>query len=250
MNRSSLLDRSDYCAAQDGYSFSMNGRLIPEETVEDLKRVYISQRFYCTVKRFFDLLISLVGAIVLIIPFALISLSIVLDDPGPVLFSQYRIGRKGKEFVLYKFRTMKTNAPKYVPTSEINDPYQYITRVGRFLRKYSLDELPQVFNIIRGDMSIVGPRPLIPAEREIHSMRTRFGVYSVRPGITGLAQIHGRDLVSPADKVRWDVKYLQNFGLRQDLCIFLMTIPKVFCREGVVEGKLSLKCMSSRKKSQ
>ena len=244
MSRSSLLDRSDCPAGQVG-DFSIKGHLIPEETVQDLKRVYISKRFYCKLKRCFDLLLSVIGSIVLVIPFAIISLAIVIDDPGPVLFSQYRVGRKGKEFVLYKFRTMKVSAPNYVPTAEITDPYQYITKVGRFLRKYSLDELPQIFNILRGDMSIVGPRPLIPSEQEIHSMRMRFGVYSVRPGITGLAQIHGRDSVTPADKVRWDVKYLQAFGLLQDASIFLKTIPKVFFCEDVVEGNNQKKKLPS-----
>ena len=131
---------------------------------------------------------------------------------------------------------MKTNTPKYVSTREMHNPNDYITNIGRILRKLSLDELPQLFNVLKGDMSLVGPRPLISDEYEIHFMRIRFGVYSVRPGITGLAQIHGRDLTSPADKVRWDVRYLQNFGLWSDIKILLATIPKIFGGVGVSEG--------------
>lgn len=211
-------------------------RLIAEETVQDLKRVYIHKRVYCKCKRLMDLLLSAVGLLVLLIPFTVIAAIIYADDPGPVIFSQYRIGRQGRRFKLYKFRTMKLDTPKYLSTMEVDDPDKYITRVGHGLRKYSLDELPQLVNVLKGDMSLVGPRPLIADEYEIHAMRTRFGVYSVRPGVTGLAQIHGRDLVSPADKVRWDVKYLQDFGLWEDLKILVATVPKVFGMEGVVEG--------------
>lgn len=211
-------------------------RLIAEDTVQDLKRVYIDKRFYCKLKRLMDILLSAAGLLVLLIPFAIISAVVYFDDPGTVIFSQYRIGRKGKRFKLYKFRTMKMDTPKYLSTMEMNDPDKYITRAGRVLRKLSLDELPQLINVLKGDMSLVGPRPLISDEYEIHAMRMRFGVYSIRPGVTGLAQIHGRDLVSPADKVRWDVKYLQDFGLWEDIKILFATIPKVFGREGVVEG--------------
>lgn len=211
-------------------------RLIPEDEVLDLKRVYLHNRLYCKCKRLIDIVLAVFGLVLLLIPFALISAIVYADDPGPVIFSQYRIGRYGKRFKLYKFRTMKRDTPKYLSTREVEDPNQYITRVGHVLRKFSLDELPQLFNVIKGDMSLVGPRPLIADEYEIHAMRMRFGVYSIRPGVTGLAQIHGRDLVSPADKVRWDVKYLQTFGLIPDLKILLQTIPKIFGGDGVVEG--------------
>lgn len=215
-------------------------RLISEETVQDLKRVYIHKRFYCKVKRLLDLCLSALGLIALLIPFGIIAAVIFADDPGPVIFSQYRIGRQGKRFKLYKFRTMKQDTPKYLSTQEVVDPDVYITRTGHFLRKFSLDELPQLLNVLKGDMSLVGPRPLIADEYEIHAMRMRFGVYSVRPGVTGLAQIHGRDLVSPADKVRWDVRYLQSFGFWMDLKILLQTIPKIFGGEGVVEGYMQM----------
>lgn len=210
--------------------------LISEDTVGDLKRVYITKRGYCKLKRLMDLVLALLGLLVLLIPFAIIAGIIYIDDPGAVIFSQYRIGRRGKRFKLYKFRTMRMDTPKYLSTMEFHNPIDYITRVGHILRKLSLDELPQLVNVVKGDMSLVGPRPLIADEYEIHAMRMRFGVYSVRPGVTGLAQIHGRDLVSPADKVRWDVKYLQTFGLWTDFKILLATVPKIFGGEGVVEG--------------
>ena len=208
--------------------------LISEETVDDLKRVYINKRVYCKFKRLMDTVLAAAGMIVLLIPLALIAVIIYIDDPGPVIFSQYRIGRQGKRFKVYKFRTMKQNTPKYLSTMEVENPNKYITRVGRILRKMSLDELPQLINVVKGDMSLVGPRPLISDEYEIHAMRMRFGVYSIRPGVTGLAQINGRDLVSPADKVRWDVRYLQDFGFWLDLKILIGTIPKIFDGEGVV----------------
>lgn len=237
-----LLERNEYAfeVSQEVKEKIQNAenlnRLISEDTVQDLKRVYIYKRFYCKFKRLMDILLSAMGLLVLMIPFAIIAAVVYLDDPGAVIFSQYRIGRKGKRFKLYKFRTMKMDTPKYLSTMEMDDPEKYITRVGNVLRKLSLDELPQLVNVLKGDMSLVGPRPLIADEYEIHAMRMRFGVYSIRPGVTGLAQIHGRDLVSPADKVRWDVKYLQSFGLWQDIKILLATIPKVLGRVGVVEG--------------
>ena len=237
-----LLERSEYAfeASQEVRERIQNAedphRLIAEETVQDLKRVYINKRVYCKFKRLMDLILSAVGIAILLIPYAVIAAVVYLDDPGPVIFSQYRVGRRGRQFKLYKFRTMKVDTPHYLSTMELEDPDRYITRVGYALRKLSLDELPQLFNVLKGDMSLVGPRPLIADEYEIHAMRMRFGVYSVRPGVTGLAQIHGRDLVCPADKVRWDVKYLQDFGLWEDVRILFATVPKVLGREGIVEG--------------
>ena len=209
---------------------------IPEERVQDLHYIAAPNNGYEKVKRFFDIVLSFCGLAVLSIPMAIVALVIYIDDPGNVIFSQYRVGRYGKRFKLYKFRTMRLDTPKYLATKELADPKKYITRVGRFFRKTSLDELPQLVNVLKGDMSLVGPRPLISDEYEIHDMRMRFGVYNIRPGVTGLAQINGRDLVSPADKVHWDVRYLENFGPMLDLKILLATIPKIFGGEGVVEG--------------
>lgn len=210
--------------------------LITEAQVEDLHRVDAPDRFYCGMKRVLDIVLSVLGLLVLLIPIVLIALVVWIDDPGKVFFSQKRVGRNGKLFRLYKFRTMKLDTPKYMATMDVHDPDKYITRVGHVLRKLSLDEIPQLFNVLRGDMSLVGPRPLIPDEEEIHTMRHRFGVYTVRPGVTGLAQINGRDLVTPAEKVHWDVRYVENFGFWLDVKILFATVPKIFGGEGVVEG--------------
>lgn len=209
---------------------------IPEENVKDLHRVEVSGRFYCTVKRCLDLLIAVLGMIVLLIPFLILCVVIYVDDPGAVIFSQYRIGRKGKRFKLYKFRSMKTDTPKYMATIELEQPQQYVTRVGKLLRKLSLDEIPQLLNVIKGDMSLVGPRPLISDEYEMHAMRMRFGVYDVRPGITGLAQINGRDMIANEEKLRYDVQYLKEFGFLTDMKILLATVPKVLTSKDCAEG--------------
>ena len=131
---------------------------------------------------------------------------------------------------------MRQDTPRYMPSNEVDDPDRYITRIGHILRRFSIDELPQLFNVLRGDMSIVGPRPLISEEQEIHHLRRKFGVYEIRPGLTGLAQIHGRDMVAPADKVRWDVRYLEEFGFWTDVKIVLLTIPKIIGGNGIAEG--------------
>lgn len=210
--------------------------LIAEEQVQDLHRVDVSGSAYLRVKRVLDSIFAALGLAVLLVPILLIALAVYIDDPGKILFSQKRVGRNGQIFRLLKFRTMKTDTPKYLATSDVEDPDRYITRVGRVLRKLSLDELPQLINVLRGDMSIIGPRPLIPQEEEIHAMRTRFGVYTARPGITGLAQINGRDLVAPAEKVRYDVQYVEHFGLWSDVKILFSTVPKILSKDGVAEG--------------
>ncbi len=211
--------------------------LIAELDVQDLRYVPICAKGYWLVKRLLDIVFAIAGMAVLLLPMVLIGTMIFLDDPGPVIFTQYRIGRNGKRFRFYKFRTMKSDAPKYMATAEMEEPSRYITRLGKFLRKTSLDELPQLLNVMKGDMSLIGPRPLIADEYEIHTMRMRFGVYQLRPGVTGLAQINGRDTVPPAEKVRWDVQYLKEFSFMADLRIMLTTIPKVFGGSNVVEGK-------------
>ena len=163
-------------------------RLISEETVQDLKRVYINKRFYCKIKRLMDTLLAACGLLVLVIPFAIVAAIVYIDDPGPVIFSQYRIGRQGKRFKLYKFRTMKLDTPKYLSTMEVEDPDQYITRVGHFLRKMSLDELPQLFNVLKGDMSLVGPRPELMRYVEQYTGE-ELDILQVRPGITDFSSV-------------------------------------------------------------
>ena len=187
-------------------------------------------------KRLVDIVLSGIALIPLSVVYLILAIAIKIDDPGPVFFRQKRVGLNKSHFEIMKFRTMKMETPKDMPTHLLKNPEQYITRLGKFLRKSSLDELPQLLNVLKGDMSLVGPRPLISDEYEIHQMRMRYGVYNVRPGVTGLAQINGRDLIGPAEKVRWDVKYLENFGFGQDFRILFGTIPKVFGAAGVAEG--------------
>lgn len=210
--------------------------LIAEKDVSDLHYIDVSGSIYRYVKRGLDIILSVLGSLVLVVPLAIICLFIYIDEPGEVLFRQYRIGIHGKRFKAYKLRTMSLSTPKYLATGIVENPDQYITKIGRVLRTLSIDELPQLFNVIRGDMSLIGPRPLIENEYEIHEMRMRFGVYNIRPGITGLAQINGRDKVTPTDKVRWDVKYLEQYGFKTDVKIMLKTVLYVLFQSDIVEG--------------
>ncbi len=209
---------------------------INASSVSDLELLGRPSMWCRFVKRTIDITASLLAILVLLLPSLIIMLAVFIDNPGKVFFRQYRVGKNGKRFKLYKFRTMKKEAPKYMSTMEFDDPDKYITRLGHFLRKYSLDEIPQLLNVLKGDMSLVGPRPLISDEYEIHQMRTKLGVYSIRPGVTGLAQINGRDTVDPATKVRWDHKYLETIGFITDVKILIATVPKVFGHVGFVEG--------------
>ena len=192
---------------------------------------------YRFVKRLADILISLTVLILLTIPMLIISLIIRLESHGSALFRQRRIGLDGKEFTIYKFRTMYLTAPSDTATGDLADAQSHITRVGSFLRKTSLDELPQLINIIRGDMSLIGPRPLIVSEDEIHILRRNAGVYSIRPGITGWAQVNGRDCVDSETKVALDIEYLRNFSLAMDLKIIFKTLAVVLSGDGYAEGQ-------------
>lgn len=193
------------------------------------------QRRYSTVKRMVDVFFSSLLLILFLPLFAIIALAIMLTSRGSVFFRQERMGRYGKTILVYKFRTMYCNTPN-VATCKLHNPDQYITPVGRFLRVTSLDELPQLINILRGDMSFIGPRPLILSEKEVHSDRMQKGVYCLRPGLTGLAQISGRDLVTHTQKVKFDEEYLHTFCLKLDCRIFFRTIWAVLKRDGVSEG--------------
>ena len=209
---------------------------IDKSAGRDLKSVGVINRRYWAFKRIMDIILALAALFIIAVPMLIVFLIAYIDDPGNVLFTQYRVGMGGRCFKLYKLRTMRQDTPKYMSTSEVDDPDRYITRIGRILRRLSIDELPQLINVLKGDMSIVGPRPLISAEHEIHDLRMKYGVYKIRPGLTGLAQIHGRDMVAPADKVRWDVRYLEEFGFWTDVKIVLSTIPKVIGGHGFAEG--------------
>lgn len=195
---------------------------------------------YLSAKRIFDLVISSVILIVLSPLLLLVAILIKLDSPGPVFFKQERVGIHKKTFIIYKFRTMANDSPKNVPTALLSDSKKYITRVGKFLRKSSIDELPQLFNIIKGDMSIVGPRPVIKAESELINKRTHFGVYSILPGVTGLAQINGRDKVGIAEKAQFDGEYAKKESFLYDVKILLGTIAYVLKMDDVVEGIMEL----------
>ncbi len=195
-----------------------------------------SRRPYNFVKRAVDILAATLGLVLALLPMCAVALAIYVDDPGRVFFSQYRVGRFGRRFRLYKFRTMRMDAPKYRSTQEMATSQEYITRIGHFLRKSSLDELPQLLNVLKGDMSIVGPRPLISDEVEIHELRARLGIYTIRPGITGLAQINGRDTVDAQSKVGYDLEYLKGYGPKMDIRILLATVPTVLEHVGFVDG--------------
>jgi O-antigen biosynthesis protein WbqP len=166
----------------------------------------------------------------------IISLIIVIDSPGPILFKQKRVGRGKSHFYILKFRTMRTDTPKDMPTHLLADPDQYITRVGRFLRKTSLDELPQLFNILLGHMAIIGPRPALWNQFDLIAERDKYGANDIRPGLTGWAQINGRDELEIDVKARLDGEYVQNLSFAFDVKCFLGTIRAVLSSDGVVEG--------------
>ena len=189
---------------------------------------------YRITKRIADIALSALGLVVLLIPFGVISSLIYLDNPGKIIFAQKRVGKNEELFYIYKFRTMRADTPAYLSTAQLKDPDRYLTRIGRILRQLSIDELPQLVNVIQGNMSLIGPRPLIPEEEDIHQLRVQNNVYSVRPGITGLAQINGRDLVSSEEKVYWDALYVQECGVWLDLKILFSTIPQILTGKGVV----------------
>ena len=188
---------------------------------------------YCLWKRLLDILFSALLLFLLALPMLLIALAVGLSSRGGPLFCQIRIGRQGKPFTCYKFRTMVRDAPPNRPTSDFSDASRYVTPIGRFLRRTSLDELPQLYNVLRGDMSLVGPRPLIGEEDEVHRLRTAGGVYRVRPGMTGLAQIHGRDRLGDGEKAAYDVRYVDTLSFGEDLRILAKTLRHVLVGEGV-----------------
>lgn len=193
------------------------------------------QRRYLRIKRVLDIVISLAALLLLAVPMLCIAvLKMLLDRGEPVIFSQIRIGQYGKSFRIFKFRTMKSSAPSSLPTGEV--PEDYITPFGKWLRKFSLDELPQLVNVLIGEMSIVGPRPLLWNENEIRYLRKFYGIYHVKPGITGWAQINGRDKVGVIEKVQLDREYVENVSFRFDCRIFFQTILCVVRQKDIIEG--------------
>jgi len=185
-----------------------------------------------TVKRLFDILLSAAGAAALALPMLLIGLMVKLGSKGPVFYRSERVGRDNQTFTMYKFRTMRTGTPA-VATHLLAQAEQYLAPGGRFLRKTSLDELPQLINIIKGEMSLVGPRPALFNQFDLVEMRTALGIHKLTPGLTGWAQVNGRDELPIPDKVRFDREYLEKRSVRFDLKILFMTLQKVITKEGV-----------------
>ena len=187
-------------------------------------------------KRLIDIILSGCGIIVLAPVYLIIALAIKMDDPGPVFFRQKRVGIHKTHFNILKFRTMKMNTPKDTPTHLLENPEQYITKVGRILRKTSLDELPQILQIFTGDMSIIGPRPALWNQFDLIEERDKYGANDVRPGLTGWAQINGRDELPIDVKARFDGEYVENMSFLFDCKCFFGTIVSVLKHDGVVEG--------------
>ena len=187
-------------------------------------------------KRVLDFMLSLVGLILLLPVLLIIALIIKLTSPGPVFFKQKRVGKNKTYFNILKFRTMRTDTPKDTPTHLLANPDQYITPIGKVLRKTSLDELPQIINILKGDMSIIGPRPALWNQYDLIEERDRYGANDILPGLTGWAQINGRDELEIDVKARLDGEYVERMSFLFDCKCFFGTITSVLKHEGVVEG--------------
>lgn len=202
--------------------------------------------YRCFFKRLMDILLSAMALILLALPMLMVAVAIKIDDPGPVLFRQRRVGRKKNGEITYfnmcKFRSMKMSAPHDTPTHLLTDPEQYITRVGKFIRKTSLDELPQIWQVFTGKLSLIGPRPALWSQDDLVAEREKYGANDLTPGISGWAQINGRDELSIEDKARYDGEYAAALnagffsGLFMDIKCLFGTVFSVLRSDGVVEG--------------
>ena len=202
-------------------------------------RMTDKQKHYLVVRSVIDRILAGIALVILSPLFLIVSIAQKISAPDePIFFLQKRVGRNAHCFNIIKFRTMKSSAPKNVATGDLADPQIYISRLGRFLRDTSIDELPQLVNVVNGDMSLIGPRPLVYTEREIRFLRRWYGVYQVTPGITGWAQVNGRDTVDIYDKVYYDREYVQNVSLKFDLKVIWKSVLVVLGRKGVVDGKV------------
>lgn len=188
------------------------------------------------IKRLIDILLSITGILCLSLPMLIIALIIKAEDPGPALFKQKRVGKNKTHFMLMKFRSMRLDTPRDVPTHLLDNPEQYLLKCGKFLRKSSLDELPQLFNILKGEMSIIGPRPALWNQFDLIEERDKYGANDVRPGLTGWAQINGRDELEITVKAKFDGEYVKKQSFLFDCKCFFGTIGKVLKSDGVVEG--------------
>lgn len=191
---------------------------------------------YLRIKRLIDIILSSLGFVILAPLFLVLTTAIKLDSPGAILFKQRRVGLHKKQFDILKFRTMRIDTPKDTPTHLLENPDQWITKVGRFLRKTSLDELPQIINILKGEMSIVGPRPALWNQYDLLNERDKYGANDVPVGLTGWAQINGRDELDIEAKAKLDGEYVKNIGFKMDMKCFFGTFLSVLRSDGVVEG--------------
>ena len=196
----------------------------------------MKQKRYMKVKRGIDFILALIGMVVLSPVFLILIIAIKVDSRGSVLFKQKRVGIHKSYFNILKFRTMKIDTPKDMPTHMLSNPEQYITKVGKFLRKTSLDELPQIINILKGEMSIIGPRPALWNQYDLIEERDKYGANDVMPGLTGWAQINGRDELEIPVKAKLDGEYVEKMSFFMDVKCFVGTIISVLKSDGVVEG--------------
>lgn len=196
---------------------------------------------YVKIKRVIDLILSFIGIIVLSPLFLVLMIAIKIDSPGPIFFKQKRVGIYKKHFNILKFRTMRIDTPKNTPTHLLKNPDQWITKIGKFLRKTSLDELPQIINILKGEMSIIGPRPALWNQYDLMEERDKYGANDIKPGLTGWAQINGRDELPIDIKAKLDGEYVEKMSFKMDIKCFFGTIVSVLKHDGVVEGGTGVK---------
>lgn len=215
----------------------MNNKLIYNKdtsvaTASDVESYKEINFIYKFIKRFFDIICSILGIIILCPIFIIVSILIKLESKGPIIFKQLRSGKNSKPFYIYKFRSMKIETPN-IATNDFINSHVYITKIGKIIRKTSIDEIPQLFNILKGDMSIVGPRPVILEEVDLIELRQSYNIDKILPGITGWAQINGRDNIGNEEKVKYDYEYLMNKSFIMDLYIIVITALKVLKRSDI-----------------
>ena len=211
---------------------------------EETKQIYIlkkSQKIYIFFKAIMDWIIAFLTLIIFSPFWIALAIAIRIDSKGPAIFKHTRIGRNGKRFKCWKWRSMSTTAPRHVASRDFNNADTYITKVGKFIRKTSIDEFAQLFNILTFKMSLIGYRPLVEKEKDIDELRKEKGVYQIRPGITGWAQVHGRDLITNEEKANLDEYYLRHLSFKLDVKIFFLTIKKILKRVDIKEGKIDQK---------
>ena len=199
-------------------------------------RRFLEGKGYIIIKQVIDTLLSFIALIILLPVFLIIAILIKAESKGPIFFKQERIGKNKRHFKIYKFRTMRTDTPKDMPTHMLKEANKYITTMGKFMRKTSIDELPQIINILKGEMCIVGPRPALWNQDDLIEERDKYGANSIKPGLTGWAQVNGRDELEIPVKAKYDGEYAEKMSLFFDIKVFLKTIIKVFKHDGVVEG--------------